>query len=253
MEKDFSYLWFPEDILAERPIAQAFHKAPVALAIFPFYGYFMYLLGMPDGCHYLPNLPGHRLWEIASSTESIKCLISTAAVIACLAGHFYALGGTWTNFAYYYGLPLLYFDWWLVTVTYLQHHHEESIVFDNHDWSFLIGGLETVDRTFGFGIDALHHHITDGHVVHHLFFLQIPHYNLPMATKALRAFLAPYEGYSIFTGEKTTVTAAEDLPLAQRLYKHEDTRDFIWRIHSYLVRLGFRTKRATPLPPKKTN
>lgn len=280
VDKDFSYLWFPPDILAERPIAQAFHASPLALFLFPFYGYFMYLIGMPDGSHYIPSLPGHRLWEVSPATkEAVKCIVSTASVIVCLMGHFYFLGGQWSNFAFFYAIPLLYFSWWLVTVTYLQHHHEESVVFDDHDWQFLIGGLETVDRTFGFGIDALHHHITDGHVVHHLFFTQIPHYNLMIATRAMQSFLAGFESTSPISqqgeeahvssvhrtwqkrrafalgreeGEDSQSTSSADeganIPLAQRLYKHEQTHDFMWKIHWYLVHLGFHTKRASPKP-----
>ena len=42
-----------------------------------------------------------------------------------------------------------------------------------------------------YGIDYLHHHITDGHVAHHLFFTQIPHYNLPIATEGIRKYVQP--------------------------------------------------------------
>jgi len=38
-------------------------------------------------------------------------------------------------------------------------------------------------------IDYLSHYITNGHVAHHLFFKNIPHYNLPAATKAVKEML----------------------------------------------------------------
>lgn len=41
----------------------------------------------------------------------------------------------------------------------------------------------------------LSHNITDGHVAHHLFFTQIPHYHLTAATAAVRQCLQPTGTY----------------------------------------------------------
>ena len=46
-----------------------------------------------------------------------------------------------------------------------------------------------VDRPYHPWIDFLHHHISDCHVVHHLFYTKIPHYHLRQATDALVEFL----------------------------------------------------------------
>lgn len=94
------------------------------------------------------------------------------------------------------------------------------------DWKFVDAAFETVDRTFGYGIDSLHHHITDGHVAHHLFFTKIPHYNLPIATRAIKDYLAKHD--------------------LSYMYKHEDTRDFVLRVHKYFIDLGFKATKATP-------
>jgi phytoene desaturase len=112
----------------------------------------------------------------------------------------------WHAFGYYYAVPWIFNSWWLVSVTYLQHHDPETLVYGDEDWKFVNAAFETVDRTYGFGIDWLHHHITDGHVAHHLFFTKIPHYNLPKATVAIRQHL-----------EKAGLS---------KLYKYE-MRDFI--------------------------
>ena len=46
-------------------------------------------------------------------------------------------------------------------------------VYADGAWNYLDGALETVDRKYGWPIDTLHHHISDGHIVHHLFFTQV--------------------------------------------------------------------------------
>jgi acyl-lipid omega-3 desaturase len=56
--------------------------------------------------------------------------------------------------------------------------------------------METIDREYCWGIDDAHHNITDGHVVHHLFFTKIPHYNLMKATATVRPYLERLGVYS---------------------------------------------------------
>jgi omega-3 fatty acid desaturase (delta-15 desaturase) len=52
----------------------------------------------------------------------------------------------------------------------LQHQDEEIEVYENGTWTYVKGQSQTIDRTYGFGIDKLTHHITNGHVAHHFFF-----------------------------------------------------------------------------------
>lgn len=229
VDKDYSYIWFTPDVLARKEHAGGGKLVtnPLFMALFPFFGWQLYLLGINDGSHFLP-LADQRLWKDTPKVEQKKCLISTAVVAAFATGIFLSLGASLPSFLLYYFGPHVVFSWWLVTVTYLQHHNEDSLVFDNHDWTFVDGALQTVDRQFGFGIDGLSHHITDGHLAHHLFFTQIPHYHLPAATKAIRALL-----------EKRGLS---------HLYKLERTWDFPLRIHKYMATVGFGARRANPLP-----
>ena len=39
--------------------------------------------------------------------------------------------------------------WWLVCVTYLQHHSHDTMVYDDSKWSYVLAAFETVDRKFG--------------------------------------------------------------------------------------------------------
>ncbi|PWA82591.1 omega-3 fatty acid desaturase [Artemisia annua] len=90
-----------------------------------------------------------------------------------------------------YGIPYVIFVMWLDAVTYLHHHgHEQKLPwYRGKEWSYLRGGLTTVDRDYGI-FNNIHHDIGT-HVIHHLF-PQIPHYHLIEATKAAKSVLGNY-------------------------------------------------------------
>jgi fatty acid desaturase len=69
-------------------------------------------------------------------------------------------------------------------VTYLQHHDHDTKTYPEGEWEYVLGGLETIDREFGYGVDNITHHITDCHVAHHMF-SDMPHYRLPAATEGV--------------------------------------------------------------------
>ncbi|GFZ01589.1 fatty acid desaturase 8 [Actinidia rufa] len=90
-----------------------------------------------------------------------------------------------------YGVPYFVFVVWLDFVTYLHHHGYEQKLpwYRGQEWSYLRGGLTTIDRDYGW-FNNIHHDIGT-HVVHHLF-PQIPHYHLVEATKAAKPVLGKY-------------------------------------------------------------
>jgi omega-3 fatty acid desaturase (delta-15 desaturase) len=235
IDKDYSHPWYTPDKL-EKPdehLARMMEKYPFIRFFFPFVGWPLYLYGMPDGSHWIP-FRNTRLWEDADFSTSVKCLVSTFVVVVNLTCiYFFLAEQSVMRFVYYYAVPWVVSSWWLVTVTYLQHHDHDTVVYDDQDWKFVHAAFETVDRKFGFGIDSLHHHITDGHVAHHLFFTKIPHFNLPIATKAIRKYL-----------EENNLGA---------LYKSDITYDFPIRVHKYMVQFGLSAKRYTPLTSKKSD
>eukprot|EP00038_Savillea_parva_P002561 m.115450 g.115450 ORF g.115450 m.115450 type:complete len:410 (+) comp10878_c0_seq1:474-1703(+) len=235
VDKDYSHSWVTPERMAdpESTTARFSERNPWIMPLVPFVGWPLYLLGMPDGSHWIP-LPGvpfkrNRLWESTSVNEMVKCIVSTAVVVAWVGGLYaYVSQDAWTLFQFYFA-PVLVFGWWIVCVTYLQHHSPDSVVYGDDNWKFTLAAFETVDRKFGYGIDRLHHHITDGHVVHHLFFTKIPHYNLPIATKALVNYLKEHEIESV--------------------YKYEDTTDFPIRLNKYLIETGFKAVQLRPGQP----
>ncbi|KAG2394906.1 Omega-3 fatty acid desaturase [Vigna angularis] len=83
------------------------------------------------------------------------------------------------------------FVMWLDFVTYLHHHGYTHKLpwYRGQEWSYLRGGLTTVDRDYGW-INNVHHDIGT-HVIHHLF-PQIPHYHLVEATKSAKSVLGKY-------------------------------------------------------------
>jgi len=185
--KDHSHPWFnAEEYEAVNPIVRFLALDHPWGAFLGFPGY---LLLEPrwsgtDGSHFNPD---SRLFDRAP-LERRKCAISTACVASFLSLTIALSGFDLSNWFIGYGAPYLVFSWWLFTVTYLQHHADETETFEDGEWNYVLGALETVDRRFGYGVDHLTHHITDGHTAHHLF-SDLPHYALMPATKALRPLL----------------------------------------------------------------
>jgi omega-3 fatty acid desaturase (delta-15 desaturase) len=217
--KDYSHPWYTESNVTDANLYLFFRHHKDLMATMPLFGWAFYLMGSPDGNHFIP-FPSQRMWKESPFSEYVKCIVST--IVACVYAYcifVFACNSDVETYMFYYGVPLLVYGWWLVCVTYLQHHCPSTVVYDNDSWNFFTAAFETVDRTFGYGLDDLSHNITDGHVVHHLFFTKIPHYHLKRATLALQTYL--YENN------------------ASHLYKHEETFDFPLRVHQYFREFGF--------------
>ena len=78
--------------------------------------------------------------------------------------------------------------------------------FRDQEWNFQRGAGCTIDRSYGWIINHLHHHIADTHACHHMF-SRIPFYNAVEATKHLKAKLGRDYLY-------------DDTPIAQALYRN---------------------------------
>lgn len=146
--------------------------------------------------------PGHAWvnhfdpWSpIFSKRERVEVAMSDAALITVLWGLAQA-GRTfgWAWLVKTYVVPYLIVNFWLVTITLLQHTHPELPHYTDSEWDWLRGALATVDRNYGWLLNTLHHHIADTHVAHHLF-SQMPHYHAQEATEALKPILGKYYKY----------------------------------------------------------
>ncbi|KAD4384222.1 hypothetical protein E3N88_24390 [Mikania micrantha] len=136
-------------------------------------------------CHYAPNSPIFNTRERLQIWVSDIGLIIVSYVLYQVA---IAKGLVWLVCVY--GVPLLIVNAFLVTITYLQHTHPSLPHYDEFEWDWLRGALATVDRDYGV-LNKVFHHITDTHVVHHLF-STMPHYHAEEATKAVRPLLGEY-------------------------------------------------------------
>jgi omega-6 fatty acid desaturase (delta-12 desaturase) len=123
-----------------------------------------------------------RLW-IALSDVGVVAM-ACVLVWAC------SVFGT-ANVVCYYFVPYLLVNLQLVLVTYLQHTDSYVPHFREPEFTWLRGALSTVDRSYGWLFDILTHHITDTHVVHHLF-SNMPFYHAQEATEAVKPLLGAY-------------------------------------------------------------
>lgn len=124
-------------------------------------------------------------WDVIVSDIGI---LAALGVIAASVARFGA-----ANFVYYYFIPYLFTNMWLVLYTYLQHSCPSVPHYRGEEWNFLRGALCSVDRNYGI-YNVLHHQIGSKHVAHHLF-SQMPFYHTIEATEAIKKVLGPYYNY----------------------------------------------------------
>ncbi|KAK7693167.1 hypothetical protein QCA50_002733 [Cerrena zonata] len=88
-----------------------------------------------------------------------------------------------------YFIPYLITNHWIVMLTYLQHSDPTIPHYRSGEWNWLRGALATVDRPLlGWVGRFFLHNISHDHVAHHLF-PNIPFYNQPEVTNAIKPIL----------------------------------------------------------------
>nr|GFA04150.1 omega-3 fatty acid desaturase, chloroplastic [Tanacetum cinerariifolium] len=156
---------------------------------FPMLAYPFYLWNRSPGktgSHFDPN---SDLFNAVERKDVLTSTICWTTMAALLVGLNFVVGPM--QMLKLYGIPYWINVIWLDFVTYMHHHgHEDKLPwYRGKEWSYLRGGLTTIDRDYGW-INNIHHDIGT-HVIHHLF-PQIPHYHLIEATEAAKPVLGKY-------------------------------------------------------------
>ncbi|PRQ42918.1 putative acyl-lipid Delta(12)-acetylenase [Rosa chinensis] len=156
---------------------------------FPLLAYPFYLWNRSPGKTGSHFEPSSDLFVPNEKKDVITSTVCWIAMAALLVGLSFVIGPI--QMLKLYGIPYWVFVMWLDLVTYLHHHGPEDKLpwYRGKEWSYLRGGLTTLDRDYGV-INNIHHDIGT-HVVHHLF-PQIPHYHLVEATEAAKPVFAKY-------------------------------------------------------------
>ncbi|KAM7279913.1 hypothetical protein ACFE04_007047 [Oxalis oulophora] len=186
IEKDESWVPLPEKLYKKLDKSSRYLRFSVPLPLLAYPLYLVYRSPGKEGSHFNPYSSLFAPSERKLIVTSTLCWISMLTLLACLSFVFGPI-----QILKLYGVPYLVFVMWLDFVTYLHHHgHEEKLPwYRGKEWSYLRGGLTTVDRDYGL-FNNIHHDIGT-HVIHHLF-PQIPHYHLVEATEAAKHVLGKY-------------------------------------------------------------
>lgn len=147
------------------------------------------------------NVAGHKYDKFANhfdpkspifnDSERFQILVTDIGLLVTCYGLYklaLAQGFTWLVMIYFAPLVVLYA--YVAVITWLNHTHSSLPHYDSTEWNWLKGGLSTMDRDYGI-LNSVFHHITDAHVVHHLF-PTIAHYHAMEATKAIKPILGEY-------------------------------------------------------------
>jgi len=157
-------------------------------------GWWMYLFNNDTGArknkgqsHFDPKARG-----LFSTKEEWKVRASNAGMVAAASVLVYlcTIYGT-AQMAALYLAPQMIVNIYLTCITFMQHTHEAVPQYDEKEWTWLRGGLATVDRSMGVWFDRRVHHITDSHVCHHLF-SDMPFYGAKKATPYIEEHCGKY-------------------------------------------------------------
>ncbi|KAF3454255.1 hypothetical protein FNV43_RR04702 [Rhamnella rubrinervis] len=186
VENDESWVPLPEKIYKSLDLATKLMRFTVPFPIFAYPFYLWTRSPGKEGSHFNPysNLfnPSERK-AVMTSTICWSLMFALLVYLSFAVGHLRVLK--------LYAVPYWVFVMWLDLVTYLHHHGYDKKLpwYRGKEWSYLRGGLTTIDRDYGW-FNSIHHDIGT-HVIHHLF-PQIPHYHLVEATKAAKPVLGKY-------------------------------------------------------------
>lgn len=132
------------------------------------------------------------LLQMFEERDRLDIVVSDIAFFIAVGGLGYAIKVFgFSTVAKFYIIPYMITNLYLVLITYLQHTDVFLPHFRGEEWDWFRGALCTVDRSFGWYIDHVIHHIADTHVCHHLF-SKIPFYHAQEATEHIRALLGEY-------------------------------------------------------------
>ncbi|KAK4763789.1 hypothetical protein SAY87_013227 [Trapa incisa] len=186
VENDESWVPLTEKLYRSLDASSKFLRFTLPFPVFAYPLYLIYRSPGKEGSHFNPYSDLFTPNERKDVTLSTSCWAAMAVALLYASFVFGA-----TQVFKLYGVPYLIFVMWLDLVTYLHHHgHEKKLPwYRGKEWSYLRGGLTTVDRDYGW-INNIHHDIGT-HVIHHLF-PQIPHYHLVEATEAAKPVLGKY-------------------------------------------------------------
>jgi len=188
VENDESWHPIPEALYSQMSFAEKIGRLIFPLPLFAYPFYLWKRSPGKQGSHYDPKCDLFKASEASQVNTSNAFMLGMLGVLGLAT----AALGPLAVFNLYF-VPYWVNVVWLDAVTYLHHHGasdgQKMPWYRGEEWSYLRGGLTTLDRDFGI-FNKIHHDIGT-HVVHHLF-PQIPHYNLTAATEACKPVMGPY-------------------------------------------------------------
>jgi omega-3 fatty acid desaturase (delta-15 desaturase) len=149
-------------------------KARWSMAM-PFLTYWLYMFGVSrhKTVHFSPY---SKLFK--NHRRGVWWSLAAIALVLSIGGYF-VLQFSFVTVMAYYGMPVIVYGCYFMIVTFQQHNHIDMAWYGDGDWTYVKGGLASVDRSYG-PLNSIVHHI-GLHQIHHLF-PSVPHYHLKEAT-----------------------------------------------------------------------